>query len=490
VLYPAAATLLRFALLPILQERVPFLLYFPAVLLTAYAGGLGPGLAATVVSVLASMFFFIEPTFSFGFDDPVWYIRLALFALVCAAISVVCDRMRSAQQQAEASARVAREQALEAERASRLKDEFLATVSHELRNPLNAMLGWVRVLRAGRRDEASLARGLEVVERNTVALNRLIEDLLDVSRIVSGKMHLDVQSVDVAQAVESAVESVRLAAEAKEVSVDVALDPDVGTVSGDAARVQQVVWNLLSNAVRFNVKGGRVTVRSERVGPDVRLTVSDTGRGIEPEFLPHVFERFRQEDGTSTRHHGGLGLGLAIVRHLVELHGGSVRVESDGVGKGATFAVVLPAGSRDLPADRGPATPAAAPPLTLAGLRVLVVEDEPDTRDLLGFVLGRHGADVVVAASADEAAAEARARWPDVLVTDIGMPERDGYELLAELCRMSADGRRLPAIALTAYARNEDRTRALEAGFDAHLAKPIEPDVLVAAVARSAGRPS
>jgi signal transduction histidine kinase len=334
---------MRFALTPVLEERVPFLLYFPAVLLTAYAGGLGPGLVATAVSVAASLYFFIEPTYSFAVEDPRWYVRLGLFALVCAAISVVCGRMRSAQREAEERALDARERAREAERASRLKDEFLATVSHELRNPLNAMLGWSRVMRFGRRDEATLARGLEVVERNTRALDRLIDDLLDVSRIVSGKMRLDMRPVDVAVAVESAVEAVRVAAEAKEVTDDVALDPEVGTVSGDAARVQQIVWNLLSNAVKFNVKGGRVTVRGERVGPDVRLTVSDTGQGVEPEFLPHVFERFRQADGTSTRHHGGLGLGLAIVRSLVEMHGGTVTARSAGLGRGSEFVVELPA---------------------------------------------------------------------------------------------------------------------------------------------------
>ncbi len=487
VLYPALGTVLGLTVFPLLNDRISFLQYFPAVLLAAYSGGFGPGIVATAVSLLASLYFFITPEQMFVIDDPRWYPRMVIFAIVCLAISAVCGRLREALLQAEANALTAREQADQAERASRLKDEFLATISHELRTPLNALLGWSRILRGGRRDEALVGRGLEVIERNTLALNRLIEDLLDVSRIVSGKLLLDVRTVDVARTVEAAVESIRLAAEAKGVALDVAVDPSVGRATGDLERLQQVVWNLLSNAVKFTPKGGRVTVRAERADSRIRLTVSDTGQGIAPEFLPYVFDRFRQADSSTKRHFGGLGLGLSIVRHLVELHGGTVRAESDGVDRGAAFVVELPAAAV-VTTDSDQVDRAPAAPSELAGLRALVVDDEADARDLVSFILERHGAEVVTAGSADEAATRAEERWPDVVITDIGMPGRDGYDLLAELDRMCPAGRRLQSVALTAYAHADDVERAKEAGFDAHLTKPAEPQDLVATVARVAGR--
>jgi PAS domain S-box-containing protein len=387
--------------------------------------------------------------------------------------------------------RIARQQA---EAANRLKDEFLATVSHELRTPLNHMLGWVALLRAGALTPEKTAEALETIERNVRAQNRLVEDLLDVSRIVTGKMQLHVRPVIPASVVEAAVASARPAAEAKGVRIQTILDSAPGTISGDPDRLQQVVWNLVSNAIKFTPKGGRVQVRLERINSRVEITISDTGEGIDPEFLPYVFNRFSQADGSFKRKHSGLGLGLAIVRHLVELHGGEVSAESPGPGQGATFIIKLPLAAANArlkelehaaPEVEGLAVENAP---QLGGVRVLVVDDEADARKLLTAIFTSSGADVRAVGGMAEAL-RAIGDWrPDVLVSDIGMPEGDGYDLIREIRRADASGQRLPAVALTAYARTEDRMRALAAGFQMHVAKPVEPQELLMVVANLAGR--
>jgi signal transduction histidine kinase len=383
-----------------------------------------------------------------------------------------------------------------AEDANRLKDEFLATVSHELRTPLNAMLGWARLLRTAKVDQDRLAKGLETIERNARAQQEIIEDLLDVSRIISGKLRLEVQNVAFSSVVEAAVDTLRPAAVAKGISLHVALTSTDDVVLGDDNRLQQIVWNLLSNAIKFTPRGGHVQVTLRRVDSQMELVVADTGRGIAAEFLPHVFDRFRQSDSGTTRTSGGLGLGLAIVRHLVEMHGGTVSADSPGEGLGASFTVRLPlavlrsnTGQTRAPAahTRQPA-PAADPawetPL-LAGLQVLVVDDEADTRELVREVLCEVGAEVRTAASATEAWALVRQWSPDVILSDIGMPNVDGLTFIS---RLREEGMRTPAAALTAYARSADRVRALSAGYQAHLAKPAEPAELIALVASLAGR--
>jgi signal transduction histidine kinase/CheY-like chemotaxis protein len=377
----------------------------------------------------------------------------------------------------------------EARHANRAKDEFLATLSHELRTPLTAMLGWVRMLQTGTLEPALAARALEVIDRNTKLQAQLIDDLLDVSRIITGKLVLDLRAVDVAAAVEAALETVALGAQAKSLTIVRRLDPAAGAAWADPHRLQQIVWNLLSNAIKFTPAGGTITVTVERLDPHVALAVSDTGAGIAADFLPYLFDRFRQADSTSTRMHGGLGLGLAIVRHLATLHRGTVEAESPGPGAGATFRVRLPVAPVRSPGLR-PSVPAGAerfPPL--AGVRVLLVDDEADARDLLTAVLVQSGAEVVATASAAEALdALARTR-AHVLVSDISMPDEDGYALLSRVRALGLDrGAQLPAVALTAYAREEDRTRALAVGFQVHVPKPVEPAELVEVVARLAGR--
>ncbi|BAZ00127.1 multi-sensor hybrid histidine kinase [Tolypothrix tenuis PCC 7101] len=383
----------------------------------------------------------------------------------------------------------------EAEAANRMKDEFLGTLSHELRTPLNAMLGWTQLLRSRRFDETTTARALETIDRNTKSLAQLIEDVLDVSRIIQGKLSLNLQQVELVPLVEAAIETVYPAADAKEIRIECRFAPDVGIVIADVNRLQQIIWNLLSNAVKFTPKGGKVEVQLQRINSRVQIRVSDNGSGIPPEFLPFVFDRFRQADSSSTRSHGGLGLGLAIVRHLVELHGGTVSAESLGIGKGATFTVNLPmkavAINNTTSPHREPLINSDRPnePQTLNGVRVLVVDDEPDARQLLTTVLSPYGAQVMTAASATEALAAVPQFHPDVLVSDIGMPKEDGYVLIRQLRALPPEqGGRIPAVALTAYARSEDRTQALLAGFQLHIPKPVNPAELVAVIANLTGR--
>jgi PAS domain S-box-containing protein len=414
--------------------------------------------------------------------------RLVLGIASQAAAAIDNARLYEAAQAARAHA----------ERMSEMKDEFLATLSHELRTPLSAILGWSQVLRRRSVDESQLHQALDVIERNARMQTELIEDLLDMSRITSGEVRLDVQPLQPVSFVEAALQTVGPAAEAKAIRLEKMLDPAAGPISGDPSRLQQVVWNLLSNAIKFTPKEGKVQVVLERVNSHIEISVADTGMGIAAEFLPYVFERFRQADATTTRKHGGLGLGLSIVKHLVELHGGTVRVQSPGEGRGTTFTVQLPLTvvrrGAEPEARRHPRAPKDAPQADyrvadLSGLRVLVVDDEPDARELLRQVLADCGAEVQVAGGADEALMLLRRERPHLLVSDVGMPVTDGYELLKKIRALGeAGGGRLPAIALTAFARSEDRTRALRAGFLVHVSKPVEPAELVATVAAVAGR--
>ena len=390
-----------------------------------------------------------------------------------------------------------RRTAEELREANRLKDEFLATVSHELRTPLTAILGWAHMLRVKQFDEQSTTNAVETIERNARSQSQLIDDLLDVSRIIAGNLRLDVRQVDPASFIESAIEALRPAAEAKNVRIQKVMDTGVVSVAGDPSRLQQVVWNLLSNAIKFTPKGGRVQIRLERINSHIEIAVSDTGAGIKPEFLPHVFERFRQADQKTTRQHGGLGLGLAIVRHLIELHGGTVQAESPGEGQGATFVVnlpIVPVYQKDNLAERvHPAArdtlPAYDCPERLDGLKVLVVDDEFDTRELFRVGISECGAAVVTAGSAQEALEAIEAEQPDLLISDIGMPGEDGYDLIRKVRAVPAGrGGKIPAIALTAYARTEDRLRALRAGYQMHMSKPVELSELVAVMASLIGR--
>jgi len=372
----------------------------------------------------------------------------------------------------------------EAEALNRLKDEFLATLSHELRTPLNAMLGWVSMLKTGALDPATTARGLDTIERNTRLQAQLIEDLLDVSRIVAGKLHLDVRPLELGEVIRAAVDAVRPAATAKDLRLDIVVEAPPIPVSGDPGRLQQVVWNLLSNAVKFTPAGGDVSVHVRRRGGRAVIEVRDTGPGIGSEFLPHVFDRFRQADASTTRRYGGLGLGLTIVRELVEVHGGTVRAESPGEGRGSTFVVELPLiqAPRDAPRSNAPLL---APVSLLRGVKVLVVDDDPDTREVLEMGLERQEAEVLTAGSVEEALSVLGRDLPDVLVTDIAMPGEDGYALLRRMRTSDrVELRRLPAVALTAHARGEDRARAKAEGFEAYEPKPVDPVGFAETVAR------
>ena len=388
----------------------------------------------------------------------------------------------------------------EAERASQMKDDFLATLSHELRTPLNAVLGWANVLRDDPTVSESVSEGLAIIERNARAQNQIIEDLLDMSRIVSGKVRLDVHRTDLAPILEAAIETVRPAAAAKGIRVQTVLDPAASPVSGDPNRLQQVFWNLLSNAIKFTPKEGRVQVILERVESHLEVSIIDSGKGIDRDFLPHVFDRFRQADSSTTRQFGGLGLGLAIVKQLVELHGGTVRVASEGKGTGATFIVVLPLTilrsvqepeqeTRRHPGAATLSTPALEVDLSLANVRVLVVDDEADARALIKRLLEDRGASVTTKASSAEALHSMEAERFDVLISDIGMPDEDGYTFIRRVRGLKAEqGSTVPAVALTAYARSEDRMKAVLAGFQMHVTKPVEPAELLTMVASLVGR--
>jgi PAS domain S-box-containing protein len=390
----------------------------------------------------------------------------------------ISDRRRVEEERGQL---LAQEQAAraDAERASRVKDEFLATLSHELRTPLTSIMGWVRMLRQRTLDPGAAERALEIVDRNTQALTRLVEDILDISSITMGRFRLENVPVDLPAVVRAAIDSVRHAATAKNIRLDVTVDATIRPVAGDAGRLQQVVWNLLSNAVKFTPDGGHVEVRLAPSGSYAELRVVDDGQGISPEFAPRLFDRFTQHDASSTRQHGGLGMGLAIVRHLVELHGGTVRAESPGPGRGATFIVRLPQVLGRAVSPEGRPEPA---PAVLGGIRVLAVEDEGDTRELVATILRQAGAEVAVAASVEEALRALASSPPDVVLCDLAMPGHDGYELLREVKRRGGALGRAPFVALTAHVEESERRRSVAEGFSVHVGKPIDPVQLVEVV--------
>jgi signal transduction histidine kinase/ActR/RegA family two-component response regulator len=381
----------------------------------------------------------------------------------------------------------------EAETANRMKDEFLATVSHEIRTPLNAIIGWSHLLRTGRLDEATAARAVETIDRNAKSQAQLIEDILDVSRMITGKLRLNNEPVDIASVINAAIDSVQLAIDSKDLKLEVTLNPSARHTLGDASRLQQVVWNLLANAIKFTPSGGHIEVKVERAGRNLQIRVSDTGQGIGADFLPFIFDRFRQADGTTTREHGGLGLGLAIVRHLVELHGGTIKADSAGEGKGATFIINLPLAPQDSTRRRNvigslqakEASQGTVTPLpSLDDVKVLLVDDDPDTLQILSVMLAESKAGVQTAASVSEALEILEWYQPDVLVSDLAMPGEDGYSLIGKI-RAFTGGKltQVPAVALTSYVRVEDRTRALSAGFNVFVPKPVEPEDLITAIA-------
>jgi PAS domain S-box-containing protein len=408
------------------------------------------------------------------------------------------EALEIAGQRHEETLEAERSARMTAQRATRIKDEFLATLSHELRTPLSSILGWTHILKrnvAALKPE-DLQRGIDAIDRNARAQARLIDDLLDLSRIMSGKVRLDLQQLSMLDIVQSAIESAEPGAKAKDIRLAVILDTHPATVTADGGRLQQVIWNLLSNAIKFTPKGGQIRVLLQRVNACVELSVSDTGIGIPASFLPHVFDRFSQKDASTTRSYGGLGLGLAISKQLVELHGGSIRAMSEGEGQGATFVVELPLSivqleaedpARAHPAEEASREESLSPP-RLAGVHVLVVDDEADGREMLQRVLEEQAATVTTVSSAQQALDVLKKVTPNVIVSDIGMPETDGYQLMRTLRAGEARGQRIPAVALTALARAEDRKRALVAGYQAHLAKPFDVAELVLVVADLAGR--
>lgn len=418
---------------------------------------------------------------------------LRLTAGIGGQIGQFTQRKRAEEDRAEL---LKREQAAraEAEQANRLKDEFLATLSHELRTPLNAVIGWSRMLSSGRLDRENSKHALEVIERNAWAQKQIIEDILDVSRVITGKLQLNLSPVDLVSVVDAALDAVRPAMEAKEIRIETIIDASLRMISGDPDRLQQVIWNVLSNAAKFTPKGGSVEISVSQTTTHVVIQVKDSGPGIEPTFLPHVFERFRQADGSTTRTHGGLGLGLAIVRHLVELHGGTIGVENRTDTNGAIFTVRLPLPSGELHAEAVAGTSSVwgemqADQPSLDGLKILIVDDERDALDLITVELAQHGANVTSVTSAEEALKVLEQTNYDVLISDIGMPKMDGYELMRRIREQEqATNKRIPTVALTAYARVQDRMQAILAGFSTHVAKPVEANELVTVVASLAGR--
>lgn len=378
----------------------------------------------------------------------------------------------------------------EAERASQLKDEFLATLSHELRTPLNAILGWSQLILSGSMKEDDIHRGLETIERNARAQNKLIEDLLEMSSIISGKVRLDMQQLDVTSLVDTAVESVRPTAQAKGVTLQKTITPYIGTITGDPNRLQQVFWNLLSNSIKFTPKGGKIHIIVGWSGPTLEIRIKDSGMGISPEFIPYVFDRFRQGDASLTRQYGGLGLGLAIVKQLVELHGGTVRAESAGLGEGSSFIVNLPFAAEDTKKDPLPLLKeyGAEKKAALAGRKILVIDDEADARELINRILIYCKASVITAATATEGLELLKREKPDVVISDVSMPDKDGYQFINEVRQLTLEnGGNIPAIALTAFARADDMTKAISAGYQKHLCKPVDSHELITAINQLVG---
>jgi signal transduction histidine kinase/ActR/RegA family two-component response regulator len=492
----ALACLARTLTTPLFGYRFHFLTFFPAILGSAWYGGFWPGALCTVLSALLVLTIWIKPAWVLDVDDLGDAVALVLFVGIGLAISALHEALRR-ERAALTAARVAAELAAgsalrasrEAEKANRAKDEFLSVLSHELRTPLTAILGWTTFLRASHLDLAGEKRALEAIERNSIAQARLIEDLFDVSSIVKGKLRLDLLPIDPAPVLHAALEQVNPSIQAKGISLVTRIAPERELLCADAGRLQQILWNLLSNAVKFTPPSGRISVDLERAPSGVSIRIADTGKGISADFLPHVFDRFCQEDASSTRAHHGLGLGLSLVKSLVEMHGGTVAAESEGPGRGAAFTVRLPVQSSPAceapaPVEAAPDEPTATP---LEGVRVLVVDDEAEVRDLVVTILRERGATVFAAASTAEALGVLRSILVDVIVSDIAMPGEDGYALMAQASVLMANQqRRVPALALTGYASLSDAYRASRAGFALHVAKPITPDRLIRAVVQLA----
>ena len=500
----AASLVVRLPLQPILGTQYAYVLFYPAVFATAWLAGMRGGIAAGVLSAVCARHLFLDPAGSLFLTRTADQIAEVIFLVSCVMVAAISEQRsramgRAAVRDLERNELLANTDhaRLAAEEANRVKDEFLMTLSHELRTPLNAIWGWARIMRGGHLDSARRDRAIEVIERNARVQLQLIEDLLDVSRIVTGKLRLSVQRLDPAAVVNAAVESIRPAAEAKGIHLVVDVDPATGTITGDADRLQQVIWNLASNAVKFTPAGGEVRVALRRVAGKVEISVSDTGPGIEPAMLSVIFERFRQAESGPTRAFSGLGLGLAIARSLVEAHGGTINAFSDGPGTGATFRVTLPVvaqtSSVTSPRAVSGVQPKAVPAVgasRLDGARVLVVDDDPDARELLETILGAAGATVRCENTAADGFAAVTSFDPSVLVFDVELPGEDGYSLIRRV-RAAEDGRsRTPAVAVTAYALPEDRARALGAGFDGYLAKPADPEALTSLLETLLNRPA
>jgi signal transduction histidine kinase/CheY-like chemotaxis protein len=495
----ALILLTTFALQRVLPFKIDLTsLIIIAMIASAWYLGLGPGLILAIILEL-TIDYFSRPPFAFK-SAIIIFNRMVLFSSVVWFASSRRKAETKLREQSEllkatlASERAARNQA---ETSDRLKDEFLATVSHELRTPLSAILGWAAVLNLGELEEETTRNALTVIERNAKAQAKIIGDILDVSRIITGNLRIDAHPVELEPIIRETIETLQLAANAKGISISLLVEPGSGSITGDPDRLQQIVWNLVANAIKFTPKNGQVEIRLRQRDSQLELTANDNGIGISSEFLPYVFERFRQADSSNTRSHGGLGLGLAIVRHLVELHGGSVAAESAGPGKGAQFTVLLPLAitsqltPSDLPlelVEKAQSSSVRTERVDLAGLRVLLVDDEPDTLEVLRAILNQFGANVRGAGSSNDAL-ETFLQWkPDVLISDLGMPGEDGFALIGKVRALTPEqGCNTPAAALTAHVRAEDRDQALAAGYQAHLNKPIDPTKLAAAVA-SLGR--
>jgi signal transduction histidine kinase len=504
----------------------PPALLLMAVVFSSFSGGLRSGILSAGLAWLYFAYYFSNPDQRFTYTDEnlrrvvVWIFATPAMAVMTGLLKRRADRasadmLRSErehsaqlaqaleeQKKAEDALRRARDELevrveertasersarQEAERANHLKDEFILTVSHELRTPLTAVVGWISMLKHGTLDAAATSHALDVIERCAKNEAALVEDLLDMSSVMSGRLRLESIQLDLKPVLATALDAVRPAAEAKNIALHLHLESPLGRVPGDPVRLRQVLWNILSNALKFTPKDGRIDVRVGMQAQQVLFSVRDNGIGIVPEYLPFVFDRFSQQDSSTTRHYGGMGVGLAISRYLVEAHGGTISVESAGTGKGTTVTVLLPALGG---LDEAPLLPAAgkAGKPSLDGLKLLLVDDDEDTRDILSSILKSYGANVRVTASVEETLTALRQNKPDVILADIGMPGEDGYSLIRRLKGMAEHGRDIPAIAVTAYAKSDDRKKSLAAGFRAHVTKPVEPDELAAAVASVAGR--
>jgi signal transduction histidine kinase/ActR/RegA family two-component response regulator len=492
------AVLLRLAGDPLWGVKLPFITLYPAMMLSAWLGGLGPGIVTTVLGLAVADYLWLSPVSSFAISETSDLVALVLVLGMGILISMLSEAWRRATAELGESGERERQAKRDAEQANRLKDEFLAVLSHELRTPLNATLGWANLLNSGILPPEKARHAAEVIERSARAEAQLVDSLLDLSRIMEGKLRLEPAPLDLAAAVRAAADMLRPAADAKGVALEVAAPALPVAVIADAGRLQQVFWNLLSNAVKFTPRGGRVGISLTLREAQARVQISDSGQGIRADFLPYIFDRFAQADSALKRPRAGLGLGLAIVRELVQAHGGTVDAESPGEGQGSIFTVTLPlpAVAKIVGEHQATSEPAAragggrseAPTDSLAALRVLVVDDHSDARELLSLTLQSYGALVEMAASAAAALASIRWRRPSVLLADIQMPDEDGYRLIHKVRELEREEqrKRLPAIAVTAYASASDHQRALAAGFDGHLAKPVEPTELVRAVAQLA----